>query len=155
MFQRGIIRITCCRDVAIDLIASHHSCPDHLDILKEFPEPKNLLYTTLSRSLGLSDLSQFIQYHCTDNGDVKVSEPARVIGHNNNNKTQLTSSMWPLLCVIHAVERYFSDSMHVYFTLLYRKPLSHSFGQAKLRWRALPQGKLMLKDSQQLLPVTS
>lgn len=41
------------------------------DLLQEFPQPKNLLYATLSRSLGLSDLSQYIQYSCTD-GEVKV-----------------------------------------------------------------------------------
>ncbi|KAI2667144.1 ATP-dependent RNA helicase DHX30 [Labeo rohita] len=40
------------------------------DLLQEFPQPKNLLYATLSRSLGLSDLSQYIQYSCTD-GEVK------------------------------------------------------------------------------------
>lgn len=40
------------------------------DPLGEFPQPKNLLHATLSKSLGLSDLSQYIQYSCTD-GDVK------------------------------------------------------------------------------------
>ncbi|KAL1279714.1 hypothetical protein QQF64_014314 [Cirrhinus molitorella] len=43
---------------------------DHPDLLREFPQPKNLLFATLSRSLGLSDLSQYIQYSCTD-GEVK------------------------------------------------------------------------------------
>ncbi|XP_051984139.1 ATP-dependent RNA helicase DHX30 [Xyrauchen texanus] len=52
-----------------------HSLPetvnrDRPDLLQEFPEPKNLLHATLSRSLGLSDLSQHIQYSCTD-GEVK------------------------------------------------------------------------------------
>ncbi|KAI1902230.1 hypothetical protein AGOR_G00042570 [Albula goreensis] len=36
------------------------------DFMKEFPLPKDLLYKTLSRSLGLSDLSQHIQYQCSD-----------------------------------------------------------------------------------------
>ncbi|XP_057189902.1 ATP-dependent RNA helicase DHX30 [Triplophysa rosa] len=40
------------------------------DLLQEFPQPKNLLHATLSKSLGLSDLSQYIQYSCTD-GEVK------------------------------------------------------------------------------------
>ncbi|XP_016103372.1 putative ATP-dependent RNA helicase DHX30 [Sinocyclocheilus grahami] len=40
------------------------------DLLLEFPQPKNLLFATLSRSLGLSDLSQYVQYSCTD-GEVK------------------------------------------------------------------------------------
>uniref|UniRef100_A0A672NTB5 RNA helicase n=1 Tax=Sinocyclocheilus grahami TaxID=75366 RepID=A0A672NTB5_SINGR len=31
------------------------------DLLLEFPQPKNLLFATLSRSLGLSDLSQYVQ----------------------------------------------------------------------------------------------
>ncbi|KAL2097256.1 hypothetical protein ACEWY4_006463 [Coilia grayii] len=39
-------------------------------LLNEFPEPKALLYQTLSRSLGLSDPSHLIQYTCTD-GKVK------------------------------------------------------------------------------------
>ncbi|XP_067218284.1 ATP-dependent RNA helicase DHX30 [Chanodichthys erythropterus] len=52
-----------------------HSPPETLhkgrpDLLREFPQPKNLLYATLSKSLGLSDLSQYIQYSCTD-GEVK------------------------------------------------------------------------------------
>ncbi|XP_066572197.1 ATP-dependent RNA helicase DHX30 [Amia ocellicauda] len=42
----------------------------HKDLLKEFPHPKNLLHNTLSRALGLSDLSQHIQYSCTE-GHVK------------------------------------------------------------------------------------
>ncbi|XP_017327695.3 ATP-dependent RNA helicase DHX30 isoform X2 [Ictalurus punctatus] len=40
------------------------------DLLMEFPEPKNLLHSTLSRSLGQSNISRYIQYSCTD-GDVK------------------------------------------------------------------------------------
>uniref|UniRef100_A0A6Q2XFR1 ATP-dependent RNA helicase DHX30 n=1 Tax=Esox lucius TaxID=8010 RepID=A0A6Q2XFR1_ESOLU len=36
-----------------------------------YPEPKNLLFTTISRALGLSDLSQHIQYHCTEDAGVK------------------------------------------------------------------------------------
>ncbi|KAJ8337092.1 hypothetical protein SKAU_G00383120 [Synaphobranchus kaupii] len=42
----------------------------HQDYLKEFPEPKQLLNQTLTRSLGISDLSQYIQYHCSE-GTVK------------------------------------------------------------------------------------
>ncbi|XP_066538093.1 ATP-dependent RNA helicase DHX30 isoform X2 [Hoplias malabaricus] len=40
------------------------------DMLMEFPRAKSLLHSTLSRSLGRSDVSRFIQYHCTD-GEVK------------------------------------------------------------------------------------
>ncbi|XP_060769902.1 ATP-dependent RNA helicase DHX30 isoform X2 [Neoarius graeffei] len=40
------------------------------DLLMEFPEPKHLLHSTLSRSLRRSNISQYIQYNCTD-GDVK------------------------------------------------------------------------------------
>ncbi|XP_073704192.1 ATP-dependent RNA helicase DHX30 [Garra rufa] len=52
-----------------------HSPPETVnggrpDLLQEFPQPKNLLHVTLSRSLGLSDLSQYIQYSCTD-GELK------------------------------------------------------------------------------------
>ncbi|XP_068587812.1 ATP-dependent RNA helicase DHX30 [Cebidichthys violaceus] len=41
------------------------------DLLKEFPDPKGLLNNTISRSLGVNDLSQLIQYSCTDNAGVK------------------------------------------------------------------------------------
>ncbi|XP_047445082.1 ATP-dependent RNA helicase DHX30 [Mugil cephalus] len=41
------------------------------DLLKEFPDPKSLLNSTLSRSLGVNDLSQLIQYTCTEDVDVK------------------------------------------------------------------------------------
>ncbi|KAL0966191.1 hypothetical protein UPYG_G00292100 [Umbra pygmaea] len=40
-------------------------------LLKEYPEPKNLLFTTISRALRVSDLSQHIQYDCTEHGDIK------------------------------------------------------------------------------------
>ncbi|KAL7875598.1 hypothetical protein AOLI_G00105610 [Acnodon oligacanthus] len=40
------------------------------DFLMEFPQAKSLLHSTLSRSLGCSDVSQYIRYHCTD-GEVK------------------------------------------------------------------------------------
>ncbi|XP_043085634.1 ATP-dependent RNA helicase DHX30 isoform X2 [Puntigrus tetrazona] len=40
------------------------------DLLREFPEPKHLLYATLSRSLRMSDLSRFLQYSCSD-GELK------------------------------------------------------------------------------------
>ncbi|XP_063076053.1 ATP-dependent RNA helicase DHX30 [Engraulis encrasicolus] len=43
---------------------------DHPRLLNEFPEPKALLYKTLSRSLGLKDPSSLIQYSCTD-GEIK------------------------------------------------------------------------------------
>ncbi|XP_062386384.1 ATP-dependent RNA helicase DHX30 [Sardina pilchardus] len=42
----------------------------HRSLLKEFPEPKDLLYRTLARSVGVSDASHLIQYNCTD-GEVK------------------------------------------------------------------------------------
>ncbi|CAG5896648.1 unnamed protein product [Menidia menidia] len=41
------------------------------DLLKEFPDPKSLLNNTLSRSLGVSDLTQLIQYSCTEQAGVK------------------------------------------------------------------------------------
>lgn len=49
-------------------------CLDNLspDLLKEFPEPKSLLNNTISRSLGVSDLSKLIQYNCTEHGNIKV-----------------------------------------------------------------------------------
>lgn len=47
------------------------------DLLKEFPHPKNLLHATVSKSLGLSDLSEYIQYSCTD-GEVKVICPYKM-----------------------------------------------------------------------------
>ncbi|XP_017540855.1 ATP-dependent RNA helicase DHX30 [Pygocentrus nattereri] len=40
------------------------------DVLMEFPQAKSLLHSTLCRSLGRSDVSQYIRYHCTD-GEVK------------------------------------------------------------------------------------
>ncbi|XP_072567024.1 ATP-dependent RNA helicase DHX30 isoform X2 [Paramormyrops kingsleyae] len=44
----------------------------HGDLLKEFPEPKNLLHKTVSRLLGLSDLSKHLKYCCTEvGGNVK------------------------------------------------------------------------------------
>lgn len=54
-------------------------CTGRPDLLREFPQPKNLLYATLSKSLGLSDLSQYIQYSCTD-GEVKVRRSFRTLG---------------------------------------------------------------------------
>uniref|UniRef100_A0A4W4DM92 ATP-dependent RNA helicase DHX30 n=1 Tax=Electrophorus electricus TaxID=8005 RepID=A0A4W4DM92_ELEEL len=42
----------------------------HPSILTLFPQAKSLLHSTVSRSLGQSDVSQYIQYHCTD-GEVK------------------------------------------------------------------------------------
>ncbi|KAM6948718.1 ATP-dependent RNA helicase DHX30 [Aplochiton taeniatus] len=47
------------------------SLQGNTDLLKEFPDPKGLLNNTLSRSLGVSDPSQLIQYSCTETGDVK------------------------------------------------------------------------------------
>ncbi|XP_038573839.1 ATP-dependent RNA helicase DHX30-like [Micropterus salmoides] len=41
------------------------------NLLKEFPDPKGLLNNTISRSLGVNDLSQFIQYSCTEHEGVK------------------------------------------------------------------------------------
>ncbi|XP_044076509.1 ATP-dependent RNA helicase DHX30 isoform X2 [Siniperca chuatsi] len=41
------------------------------NLLKEFPDPKGLLNNTISRSLGVSDLSQLIQYSCTEHAGVK------------------------------------------------------------------------------------
>ncbi|KAM4552301.1 ATP-dependent RNA helicase DHX30 [Odontesthes bonariensis] len=41
------------------------------DLLKEFPDPKNLLNNTISRSMGMSDPSQLIQYSCTENAGLK------------------------------------------------------------------------------------
>uniref|UniRef100_A0A7N6C252 RNA helicase n=1 Tax=Anabas testudineus TaxID=64144 RepID=A0A7N6C252_ANATE len=41
------------------------------NLLEEFPEPKSLLNNTVSRSLGVSDVSQLIQYSCTEHAGVK------------------------------------------------------------------------------------
>ncbi|XP_029971019.1 ATP-dependent RNA helicase DHX30 [Salarias fasciatus] len=40
-------------------------------LLRQFPDPKGLLNNTVSRSLGVSDLSRFIQYSCTEQAGVK------------------------------------------------------------------------------------
>ncbi|XP_044224115.1 ATP-dependent RNA helicase DHX30 [Thunnus albacares] len=40
-------------------------------LLKEFPDPKNLLNSTISRSLGVGDVSQLIQYNCTEHAGIK------------------------------------------------------------------------------------
>ncbi|KAM6919240.1 ATP-dependent RNA helicase DHX30 [Xenentodon cancila] len=45
-----------------------HGSPN---ILKEFPDAKGLLNNTVSRSLGVSDLSQLIQYSCTELDGIK------------------------------------------------------------------------------------
>lgn len=50
-------------------ISSGNSCPD---LLNEFPDPKGLLNNTLSRSLGIADLSQYLQYSCTEHAGIKV-----------------------------------------------------------------------------------
>ncbi|XP_040000586.1 ATP-dependent RNA helicase DHX30 [Xiphias gladius] len=55
-------------------VASYfHTKRDNLspDLLKEFPDPKSLLNNTISRSLGVSDLSQFIQYSYTEHAGIK------------------------------------------------------------------------------------
>ncbi|XP_026169067.1 ATP-dependent RNA helicase DHX30 isoform X1 [Mastacembelus armatus] len=41
------------------------------NLLTQFPEPKTLLNNTISRSLGVSDLSQHILYSCTEHAGVK------------------------------------------------------------------------------------
>eukprot|EP00066_Takifugu_rubripes_P025167 XP_011614433.1 PREDICTED: putative ATP-dependent RNA helicase DHX30 [Takifugu rubripes] len=41
------------------------------DLLNEFPDPKGLLNNTISRSLGVGDLSQYVQYSCTEHAGVK------------------------------------------------------------------------------------
>ncbi|XP_071346753.1 ATP-dependent RNA helicase DHX30 [Trachinotus anak] len=41
------------------------------DLLKEFPDPKTLLNNTISRSLGVSDLSRLIQYSYTEHVGMK------------------------------------------------------------------------------------
>uniref|UniRef100_A0A667XYK1 RNA helicase n=1 Tax=Myripristis murdjan TaxID=586833 RepID=A0A667XYK1_9TELE len=41
------------------------------DLLKEFPEPKSLLNNTISRSLGVNDMSQLVQYNCTEEAGLK------------------------------------------------------------------------------------
>lgn len=43
-----------------------------VDLLKEFPDPKGLLNYTISRSLGVSDLSELIQYSYTERAGIKV-----------------------------------------------------------------------------------
>uniref|UniRef100_UPI0037E81DAC ATP-dependent RNA helicase DHX30 n=1 Tax=Semicossyphus pulcher TaxID=241346 RepID=UPI0037E81DAC len=44
---------------------------DSKNLLKEFPDPKSLLYNTISRSLGVNDLSKLIQYSCSEHASVK------------------------------------------------------------------------------------
>ncbi|RVE61749.1 hypothetical protein OJAV_G00175700 [Oryzias javanicus] len=44
---------------------------DTSNLLKEFPDPKGLLNNTISRSLGVSDLSEFIHYSCTEHQGIK------------------------------------------------------------------------------------
>ncbi|TNN54802.1 putative ATP-dependent RNA helicase DHX30 [Liparis tanakae] len=51
--------------------ASHLRDNVNPNLLKEFPDPKGLLNNTLSRSLGVSDLSHLIQYSCTEGDGVK------------------------------------------------------------------------------------
>ncbi|KAM7400526.1 hypothetical protein PAMA_004964 [Pampus argenteus] len=41
------------------------------NLLNEFPDPKSLLNNTISRSLGVSDVTQLIQYSCTEHEGVK------------------------------------------------------------------------------------
>ncbi|KAM7379417.1 hypothetical protein PAMP_004968 [Pampus punctatissimus] len=41
------------------------------NLLNEFPDPKGLLNNTISRSLGVSDVTQLIQYRCTEHEGVK------------------------------------------------------------------------------------
>ncbi|XP_035994132.1 ATP-dependent RNA helicase DHX30 isoform X1 [Fundulus heteroclitus] len=41
------------------------------NLLKEFPDPKSLLNNTISRSLGVNDLTQLIQYSCIEHAGVK------------------------------------------------------------------------------------
>lgn len=53
---------------------SHH-------LVKEFPNAKSLLNNAIARSLGVSDLSQFIQYSCTENAGVKVRAKVSVRRH--------------------------------------------------------------------------
>ncbi|XP_076829005.1 ATP-dependent RNA helicase DHX30 isoform X2 [Brachyhypopomus gauderio] len=50
--------------------SSSETVQDRSDVLMEFPHAKSLLHSTVSRSLGQSDVSQYIRYHCTD-GEVK------------------------------------------------------------------------------------
>ncbi|XP_069013571.1 ATP-dependent RNA helicase DHX30 [Embiotoca jacksoni] len=41
------------------------------NLLNEFPDPKSLLNNTISRSLGVNDLSRLIHYSCTEHAGVK------------------------------------------------------------------------------------
>ncbi|XP_051944363.1 ATP-dependent RNA helicase DHX30 [Hippocampus zosterae] len=41
------------------------------NLLEEFPDPKCLLNNTIARSLGVNDLSELIQYTCTEEAGVK------------------------------------------------------------------------------------
>uniref|UniRef100_A0A3B4X3S5 ATP-dependent RNA helicase DHX30 n=1 Tax=Seriola lalandi dorsalis TaxID=1841481 RepID=A0A3B4X3S5_SERLL len=49
----------------------NHPTMRRLQLLKEFPDPKTLLNNTISRSLGVSDLSHLIQYSYTEHVGVK------------------------------------------------------------------------------------
>lgn len=55
-------------DLAVCLTCFFYS----LGLLEEFPDPKGLLNNTISRSLGVNDMSQLIQYSCTEHAGVKV-----------------------------------------------------------------------------------
>ncbi|CAJ1072389.1 ATP-dependent RNA helicase DHX30 isoform X1 [Xyrichtys novacula] len=44
---------------------------ENQNLLKEFPNPKNLLNNVIARSLGVSDLSRVIQYSFTQHGGIK------------------------------------------------------------------------------------
>ncbi|XP_077471712.1 ATP-dependent RNA helicase DHX30 [Stigmatopora argus] len=41
------------------------------NLLEEFPDPKGLLNSTISRSLGVNNLSDLIQYNCTEEEGIK------------------------------------------------------------------------------------
>lgn len=109
------------------------------DLLKEFPNPKNLLSNTLARSLGVNDLSQLIQYNWTEQAGVKVRTKV-VMAH--------LVMKWSCLC------RAELSSVSVLFSLC-REPLSRYCGPARLKRRVLPRKSLMQSDMLRLLLASS
>lgn len=70
----------------VDFFLSGNSFPD---LLNEFPDPKGLLNNTISRSLGVGDLSQYVQYSCTEHAGVKVRRKIVDLGGRFKKKEEI------------------------------------------------------------------
>lgn len=104
------------------------------DLLKEFPDPKGLLNNTISRSLGISDLSELIQYSCTERAGVKVR--TRCVSYISR-QSSATKPTRRLLC-------YFGSC---------RKQQSPCSGPAKSKKKATPPRRSTQSGLLQLLLV--